>query len=187
MNKRIENNLRVRRQIVEALLTLLEKQAFSEISVISIVETAGVARQSYYRNFSSKEAIVEEFYASIHQAVLEELASAATEGVNRVLVEAILHALYKNRKGILQLYRAGFSQKNLELINQYMEDAAGNMPAHSLARYHLYCFAGAIFNTAQIWLLGGAKEPVEDMARLICEFQPASLSVTLDSQDKVSD
>ena len=183
MDKRKESNLRVRHQIVEALLTLLEGQTFSEISVINIVETAGVARQSYYRNFSSKEAIVEEFYSSIHKAVLKELSSAVTQGVSRAMVESILHALYKNRKGILQLHRAGFSQKNLEFINQYMEEAAGNMPVHSLERYHLYCFAGAIFNTAQIWLLDGAKEPVEDMARLICEFQPASLSITLDDPE----
>ena len=50
---------RVKKRIAEGLFALLRKKDFSEITVTDIVREADVARASYYRNFDSKEQIIE--------------------------------------------------------------------------------------------------------------------------------
>ena len=58
MNKKQETNLFVKECITEALLLLMKGNSLSEISITEIVERAGVARVSFYRNFSSKEDVI---------------------------------------------------------------------------------------------------------------------------------
>ena len=58
MDKRKEANLRVKNAISEALLALMHEKSFSEISITEIIERAGVARASFYRNYESKEDVL---------------------------------------------------------------------------------------------------------------------------------
>ena len=60
MDKRVEANRETKVRITYALVSLLASKKLSDISVTDIVERAGVARASYYRNFSSKEDVLAE-------------------------------------------------------------------------------------------------------------------------------
>lgn len=53
-----ESNKVTREAIDIAMLDLLEKQDFDKITNMSIVKRAGVSRQSFYRNYTSKEDII---------------------------------------------------------------------------------------------------------------------------------
>ena len=53
-----ESNKVTREAIDIAMLDLLEKQDFDRITIMSIVKRAGVSRQSFYRNYTSKEDII---------------------------------------------------------------------------------------------------------------------------------
>lgn len=175
MDKRIAANRLVRQKIVDALLTLMETKRFSEISVTDIVAQAGVARQSYYRNFGTKDAIIEAFYDGIRNRVMERLGDPGKVEMRRMIV-TILQVLKEQQVGILRLYHAGFAKRNLEMIDQYVEAAAGDMPVKSLRRYQLYCFTGAFFNMGLVWLSGGARESAEEIAEIILSFQARDLN-----------
>lgn len=175
MERPAKTNRRVKDRIVAALLELMEEKNYSEITVTEIVARAEVARQSYYRNFTSKDSIVEAFYLGMHEKILACLQEEGQELSARRRVEIILRVLREHRQGILCLYRGGFSASNLEMINHYIEQAAGTMSAASLERYQIYCFAGAIYNTALVWLTEGAKESEEQVAAMICAFRAADL------------
>lgn len=170
MDKRLEAKQKVRTKIIQALLTLLETQNFSEITVTNIVRTAGVARQSYYRNFQSKEEIIEAFFLSLQAEVTRSFQENQIRDYGSQCATIILRALLKNRDAILTLHRAGFSLHNHDLINARIEYIAGDMPANSVERYQLYCYSGAIYNAAFVWLQNGAVEPPEDIAQVICSF-----------------
>jgi len=51
-------NKTIRESLALALIRLLQKKDFSEITVSEIVKTAGVSRSSFYRNFESKEQLL---------------------------------------------------------------------------------------------------------------------------------
>lgn len=50
-----------RESIQNALIILMGKKEYSEISVTEIVKKAGVSRTAYYRNYSSKDDVLEHF------------------------------------------------------------------------------------------------------------------------------
>lgn len=68
-----EYSLKAKSLIVEALFELLQKQSFEKISITAITQKAGVSRLSYYRNFKSKEDIVEQFFDHEFRQFLTEL------------------------------------------------------------------------------------------------------------------
>lgn len=59
MAKRVNSaNLIVRESIETALIQLMGRKPFGEITVSEIVEKAGVSRVSYYRNYYYKEDVL---------------------------------------------------------------------------------------------------------------------------------
>lgn len=58
MDKRKESNLRVKGNITRTLFTLMQTKSLSEITITELVEGAGVARASFYRNYCSKEDVL---------------------------------------------------------------------------------------------------------------------------------
>ncbi len=60
-------------KLMEALLTLMETQAFEDITVTDITKQAGVARLTLYRHFESKEQILLAYLDEIFESYLEEL------------------------------------------------------------------------------------------------------------------
>lgn len=69
---------------------------------------------------------------------------------------------------VLDLYLFGYGSILLEKLNQSHEIVAGTMPSHSIEKYKLYMYIGALYNTAVIWLGNGTKENTEDIARMFC-------------------
>ncbi len=62
INKQVD---RTRNWIFNALLSLLGKKPYDEIKIANITEEAGVARQSFYRNYDSKDDIIYKFVSGI--------------------------------------------------------------------------------------------------------------------------
>lgn len=58
MDKRLELNLEVKNAIAKALFLLMETKALSDITIKELVEKAGVARASFYRNFTTKVSVI---------------------------------------------------------------------------------------------------------------------------------
>lgn len=66
MDKRIKENIRVKRQIALAFLKLLKSDDITDSEIITISQitsTAKVSRMAYYRNFQSKTEIID-YYLS---------------------------------------------------------------------------------------------------------------------------
>ena len=170
MDKRLEENMRVKKSITDALFRLLEKERFSDISISEIVANAGVARSSYYRNYSSKESIVETYLDDSFAKFREVSPYDISDYLS---YDHILHtytAFLREKRQILILCKRGFTSYVLDACNEYNEDVAGYMPANSAERYYLYYGAGAFFNSCIIWLKNGAVESPETMAKTLYKF-----------------
>lgn len=160
-----KENQRVRRNIMSALMELMEKKPFSLITITELILRAKVARASYYRNFSSKEDILKqkiremiEYFTSTADYDLQDYQSYAN----------ILHALecmQHFQPELHLLLEHGFYRLCLDALNQYLETVAGDMPQSSVTRYELYFFTGALFNVAVNWLSNPSPEPVDQVAR----------------------
>lgn len=152
MDKRKEANIHVKKNITEALLRLLEEKSISEITITEITAEAGVARSSFYRNYTSKESVI----TTLISDILEEYcANMKSDGGNFYTRENIRmdFAFFSHfERFVLDLHRFGYGSIILAMLNQFHEDIAGDMPHTSISRYELYIYIGDLNNTALMWL-----------------------------------
>lgn len=164
MDKRKEENMRVKRSIADALFALMAEKSLADISITELVGRAGVARASFYRNFSSKEDV---FVTSIRD-VLDEFREEMdlSKGTFYTFGNILLSFQYfkKYRGYIPDLQHSGFFAVLLEELNHFHESVAGTMPYASIEKYGLYMYIGALMNTAITWLSEGEQAAVEDIA-----------------------
>lgn len=115
MDKRKVENERVRKSIEEAIFTLMESKSFSEITVSDIVKKAKVARASYYRNFNSKEEIIQSYIKRLCEYIGEEI-GYNEENINWLTHYNLTKSLeyYLTQKYyLLLLYKNGWQIANL--------------------------------------------------------------------------
>ena len=166
MDKRKEANLRVKISITEALLHLLDQKSISEITVSEIISTAGVARSSFYRNYTSKENVITTLIADILEEYRENMSSDGENVYTRENIRMGFQFFSHYERIILDLHRFGYGSIILAMMNRFHEDIAGNMPHTSIQKYELYIYIGALYNTALMWLVSGKKESVDEITEM---------------------
>ncbi|WP_429971832.1 TetR/AcrR family transcriptional regulator [Fructilactobacillus sp. Tb1] len=172
MNYGQNENLRVKNQIVKGLFKLLKKEKFSEISISKLIKTAGVARASYYRNFDSKEDILEFYFNNLRKDNIDEISSdeivtlaSAPDGAIKTF-----RIMYKKRKELKLLLDNNLGDYIYRLITEMVLEKAGDMPADSIERYKLYFFSGAMFSVLVNWINSGAKESPEEISKIALKY-----------------
>lgn len=164
MDKRKEANLLVKQKITSSLFSLMHRKSLSDIHITEIIRDAGVARASFYRNYSSREDVL----VTLIQDVLEDFRAHISWGQDSFYVyeNVLLSFRYfeQYRSYILDLYHSGFSAVLLEELNHFHESIEGNMPASSIRKYELYLYIGALYNTALIWLLEESAISAEEIS-----------------------
>ena len=169
MDKRKEANRRVREAITRAFFKLFSGKTMEDITVTEIVSEAHVARASFYRNFNSKDEVMD---AAIREALMD-ITDGTEDGLAQVYkknhVQRCFALFAKYRDYWMEIYRSGFGSRILDALNSFYEQIAGDMPADSKERFSLYVFAGSLYNTAMTWLRDGRGEEPDEVAEVFCE------------------
>lgn len=164
MDKRKEANQRVKQNITGALFSLMAEKSLADIHITELVNGAGVARASFYRNYCSKEDVLVTLIRDVLAEFSEEMDMGQGSFYTYGNVLLSFQYFQKYRSYILDLYRSGFLSVLLEELNHFHESIEGSMPSSSIERYQLYLYTGALLNTALIWLSEDNKTSPEDMA-----------------------
>ena len=72
-NSNKESNRLTKESLEISLLQLLEKKELAKITISELVHRAGVSRAAFYRNYSSKEQILEEVFGKTVHNMMEKL------------------------------------------------------------------------------------------------------------------
>ncbi len=175
MSKASIDNKRVKKQITEGFLSLLNKKAFSEITVTDIVNKSKVARASYYRNFQNKEEIIEAYMDNLRDDLMQDInydddeRIFNSENAKKGFEKALTYCLMR-KADLLTLFNNGFGSLIQKAFNRYIIEFAGNMSSNSIERYRLYFISGAVSNVLIEWLNAGAKEPPRDIAAICVKY-----------------
>ena len=169
MDKRKQENIRVKRCIIDALFRLMQTKSLSDITITELVQGAGVARASFYRNYDSKEDVLVTLIRDVLELFRRDIKESPQGLYAYENIRLSFQYFYRYKSYLLDLYRSGFALVILEELNHFHESVEGTMRFSSTERYVLYMYIGALFNTAIAWLNGGAKESCEDMAKFFME------------------
>lgn len=159
MDKRREANRLVKEKISDALQRLLNEKSYGQITVTDIIREAGVARVSFYRNFTDKKDVV--FYQMDRTAhpVQDPKKIRTYEGVLTFWRE------FAQRKDLIVRH---YSEELTHVILEYLARAAVPREESGKEDYFASAYLGALFRMAGKWLRGGCKESPETMAKMFC-------------------
>lgn len=161
---------KAKQAIVTAFMEILHEKNMDQISIQEITKNAGVSRMAYYRNFQSKQEILEYYFEYIFSELVTLLDCASVELWSYEFGKAFFSLMKNHGEEILFLNEQGFSGLILNIFNVRNELLAGDMAYDSIERYKLYYAAGASYNAALQWLKGGCRESVESISRSCANF-----------------
>ena len=180
-------DLRVQRTyklLKEALVRLLEKKPFDQITVQEICEEAMVRRTTFYQHFEDKHDFLNWF---IHDKQQEFMARSAPDVSFQELnlkdycasiVRKMLKYLSENRQVVDVLLHSGVQGRSLQdafsrscveeltqIIDRYAHEKglAPSVPTAFLAEFYV----GGIISAARWWFVDGTRYSEEEMVRCI--------------------
>ncbi len=168
-----EANRVTRESICTALLDLMDKQDFNGISISAIVKRAGVSRQSFYRNYSTKEDVIIEIEETILNRFAASLDDPKYKGDLRIWVIDLLKLLQDNRKLVMVLDKAGLGNVLISRAPFIIEDWMGAEGA--ALHYYIVGSLGALRGICTEWIANGMKESPEAIADVCMSYDPAVL------------
>ena len=166
MNKKQEANALVIECITTALLDLMEKKAFHAITITDLTKRAGVGRVSFYRNFESKEDVLQRHL----QRLLDEWFKPYEGRTDFNWSEVLFEYFYQNKDIYILLYRQGLAHISLQSIM----NACGPKPEQPNALAYVTAFiAHGIYGWIEEWFKRGVQETPKEMVQLYEQAQPS--------------
>lgn len=165
--------MNIKDKIIRAFFDLMQGKEYKNIKVTDIVNQAGVSRESYYRNFNSKEDIVIQFLDNVKEEM--EIKESNSEDIlkEQLLLQKFEEAFVivkKYKMEILSIYQELPNNILQKLFNEFTESFIGDMPNNSVEKYKLYFISGAGLNIVIEWIENGTKEDPIEMAKMCINF-----------------
>lgn len=157
--------------MAEALILLMEKKKYTDISVSEITDKAGVNRSTFYRNFNSKDDILKYYF---NQIIYKHYVSVPPDptSIPEYLLNTFTH-YYGYKKELLLMYKAKVTHILLESLNETF--SAVHTDTTVVGRYATRYHTGGIYNAFLLWFDGGMKETPLEMAEITYSYYPSNL------------
>jgi len=163
-----ESNRLTREAIRTSLLLLMEKMDFESITISELVKKAGVSRQSFYRNYTSKEDIVVEIEEKILESFAESLNDPKYVDDPHKWLSDLFNLVKQNKKMASVLYKAKLFDILFPKAPFIVERKIGGKSGHK--HYYVIGSLGALKSIGEEWFIGGMKESSDVMADICMNF-----------------
>lgn len=148
--------------IIQALFELLKSKDYHDISILEISERAGVNRSTYYRNFSSKDEILQSFFKFLMDAYAEHYKIKKIFTVEEYLL-SIFTCFYAYKEELLMLYKNDLIYPLLDIFRQYFAYEKMDETMSEFEKYKLAYHVGGIYNNLLFWFHRDMKETPREM------------------------
>lgn len=153
-----EKNKYVKQEITNSLIALLKEKDLQTITISEITSKAQVGRVSFYRNYASKEDVLEQYMLFIVKEWENKNKSAnfSTDVLLKTLFEHLI--AYKNfytllyKKGLLYLFRNTIKQTMIK------DTILSNTDAYAVA-----FVSYGIYGWIEEWIARGMQESAEEI------------------------
>lgn len=160
-----EKNTYVKQQITKALISLMSKKKINDISISEICDKAQVGRASFYRNYDSKEEVIQHHTNSLINDWAEAIEKDPSASIYNFFQSLFQH-FQKNQSFYKILYKQNMSSMILSAIRNRL-NLDKNIDVNSL--YSRVFMAYGVFGWIDVWFSNDMKETPEDLNRIIVE------------------
>ena len=170
MKSKNETNRLVKECIATALIELMKSEDFTSITITDITRKAGVSRMAYYRNYSSKEDILNQYMDDIGNAIHKRISKTVTPSELQEYYQSLFEQLGAHRDLGIPTHRAHLAELILQHINKNMALTFPPDGCGTRERYRHLFLAGAFYNVLMEWVKSGMQESSAEMASICCEM-----------------
>jgi len=146
--------------ITQALLYLMGKKDYRDITVTEICGKAGVTRMSFYRSFESREDVLRRWISSVTDRFLLESGISYRDDSGREYFTKLFTHMQKYGAECLLLHRAGL----IHLVKEQFDRVFLEVHRGEYDEYKSYFLSGGVYNVFLLWLMNGLRESPEEMA-----------------------
>ena len=159
-----EANAVTRECIESALILLMKEKKFSDISISDIVKRAGVSRNAYYRNYSSKENILSGYLRNIIDEMKKVMKQYDPIQNTMDAWMAMLGSVRKHSSEYQLLLNAGYGET---ILMEYQKSMNASVSADNHELYFSNCYwAGALISVISEWIRTGMQVSEESLAEI---------------------
>jgi len=182
MAKRKDDNIQVKQSkqwMTDALLLLMEKKPYGQITIKDIAARADLDRRTFYRHFSSKEDVLDEYLGSL---ILPHLESVRRKGrqTEQEMIVYDFEFLYSHINLLRLLKRQNLFGYIMSRYSYYvkrsLEINGTAQGGTSPERFRIAFKTGGFLNIAQQWLEDDPVKTPEEMSEIIQRILSNGLS-----------
>ncbi|MCQ2411628.1 MAG: TetR/AcrR family transcriptional regulator [Sphaerochaetaceae bacterium] len=149
----------------EALFELLREKHYEEISIVDIVRKSGCSKASFYRNFSSKDQIIDNYLmTNIYPIINRNL----TKDHLKQELTMMFSELFRSRQQLSLLDKANLLNR-LDKVFLISSIAEINTHNPTNTKYAPYYYAGATSSFIKAWISFDFAESAEEVAGIFLE------------------
>ena len=167
MNK---TGMQNRRKIEKALLELMKRTPFEEITVSSVCQRAGISRTAFYHHYSKLDDVLLAAYENAHEKAFGRREWTAEYFRSDVFIRDMIEFFDRNSELLLILRHWDLLSRVASLPTQKSLLSASEESDEVLARYPDYTmvyFWIRPFTMCNMWLRNGRKETKEELFAVI--------------------
>lgn len=155
-------NAYVIKHLTEALVSLLTQKPMEDISISELVDTAGVGRASFYRNYERKEDILKEQIDTLFREWTDECSKNREMPLSEQVHTIITH-FEKHRPFYQLLNERGL----IYLLKDAIIGILGPKPEYEKAQAYAAAFAAyTLYGWIEVWFQRGMTETADEIAEL---------------------
>ncbi len=154
--------------IFTALMILMEKKNFNEITITEVTKKAGVSRMAFYRNYDIMEDIINNYMDELFEDYLKQIINFEDK-YNKESARLFFACFRKHNRLLINLIRSNLSYLILDRCIEFFYTLARNVVCRNLPsplkqKYIIDFAAGGLYKVLIEWAKNGMKESDGDMA-----------------------
>jgi AcrR family transcriptional regulator len=163
----------VSQMIYEALCTLLieEKRDYNDLSIQDIVEKAGVCRNSFYRNYDSKDDIlISKFNRIFLPDAPKNMENDPKDAFD--FLYGVFSLIKENRRFFLAFYYSN-TRKYFEMISSYLIATNTSQDITDVGPSDYYHYASKVWISLGLfteWIIRNCDLPVDELCDQILNY-----------------
>ncbi len=148
--------------VTQAFIELMGDKGFDKISITEICERAGISRNTFYKNFGTKENVFKMVVLDFNKNVLlRRLGNPFNKKAGIGWYQKFFAIIKDYSELFLAIVKSGYQYVYLTCVNELL---LGNPNLDKSIRYMRLMWNGAIQNAVMDWLNNGMRESPEQMA-----------------------
>lgn len=155
-----EANRLTKKYLMNALVVLMKKNNYDDITITMLTKRAGISRTAFYNNYSSKDEVLEDLLKKLFNTIINYIGNPF-ENPSIDWYIAFFKGFKNNINRISLLLNAGFHGKFIEMINQRIVES--KKVSSQYEKYRRIGWNGAFQMIVKRWFDEGMVESPEYM------------------------